>query len=244
MSFIRLGEEQFADNWFDVLLVRSPELKLDRLTDLENFGALVIDSYEYVDENAAFDRLRKFAQDHALICLSSYSALFKRIQSARVEFPLLEIIDRPSEEAGETIEALKPTYHYNQSSIRQQWHNIRAVLDRKKIPTNADSSSVTGELAKNYIKLNVNVNQQINGAPVLIANTFHPNWQRTDGKSVYAATPFYMLTFVDQSTSVVYGRRWFDRVSLWASVGSFLILCFLTGIVPGVGLLGKARRLQ
>ncbi len=95
MSFIRLAKEQFADNWFDVLLVRSTELKLDRLTDLEKFGALIIDAYEYADENAAFARLKKFAQDHALICLHSNDALSRRIQNARSEFPLLEIIDRP-----------------------------------------------------------------------------------------------------------------------------------------------------
>jgi hypothetical protein len=244
MSFIRLGEEQFADNWFDVLLVRSPELKLDRLTDLENFGALVIDAYEYEDESAAFERLRKFAQSHALICLATDDALFRRIQSARAEFPSLEIIDGPVEEAGETIEALKPTYHYNQSSIRQLWLRIHAVLDRKKIPTNATSSSVTGELAQNFIKVNASTNQQTGAVPVLIAKTFHPNWQRTDGKSIYAATPFYMLAFVDQSASVVYGRHWFDRVGLWASAGSLLILSFLTVIVLGARLLAKARPLR
>jgi len=228
MSFVRLVEEQFADNWFDVLLVRSSELKLDRLNDFENFGALIIDVYDYADENVAFERLRKFAQDNALICLSSDNALFRRIQSARSEFPLLEIIDRPAEEAGETIDALKPTFHYNQSSIRRQWQKIHGVLDRNKIPTNVAPSGVTGEIQQNNIKLTASSNQQPGALPVLIANAFHPNWQRTDRKPIYAVAPFYMLTFVDRSSSITYGRRWFDRVSLWISAGSFLLLCLFT----------------
>jgi hypothetical protein len=228
ISFIRLAEEQFADNWYDVLLARSPELKLDRLNDLENFGALIIDAYDYADENAAFERLRKFSQNHALICLSSDDALFRRIQSGRSEFPLLEIIDRPSEEIGETIESLKPAYHYNQSSIRQQWQKIHNILDRNKIPTNVAPAAVMGEIRQTNIKLNTRSNQQSGAMPVLIANTFHPNWQRTDGRSIYAATPFYMLTFVDQSARIVYGRGWFDRVGLWISAGTFLFLCLFT----------------
>lgn len=160
--------------------------------------------------------------------LSADDALFRRIQSARSEFPLLEIIDRPAEEAGETIDALKPAYHYNLSSIRQQWQKIRDVLVRNKIPTNRAPLSITGEIGQNNIKLTASSNQPPGASPVLIANTFHPNWQRTGGESIYAATPFYMLTFVDQSASIAYSRRWFDRVGLWISAGSFLLLCLFT----------------
>jgi hypothetical protein len=227
MSFIRLAEEQFADNWFEVLLARSPESRIDRLADLDKFGALVIDAYDYTDEAAAFGQLRKFAQDRILICLTADNALFRRIQSARAEFPRLEIIDRQPEEPGETVEALKPTYHYNSSSTRQQWKKIRGVLERNKIPTNAAPSDITGQIEKNLIKLVPNSTRNSSSTPVLIANTFHPNWQRSDGNQVYAATPFYMLTFIEQSASIAYGGRWFDKVGLWTSAASLLLLCLL-----------------
>lgn len=58
MSFIRLAEEQFADGWFDVVLARSPQVKLDRLANLNDFGALLVDTDE--DETKAFQRLRWF----------------------------------------------------------------------------------------------------------------------------------------------------------------------------------------
>ena len=93
MSFIRLAEEQLVDNWFEVLLARSPEAKIDRLTDLDKFGALIVDSYDYNDEEIAFQRLREFAKSRALICLSSDSQLFRRIEAARTEFPLLEVVE-------------------------------------------------------------------------------------------------------------------------------------------------------
>jgi hypothetical protein len=228
MSFIRLAEEQFAYNWFDVLAVRSPESKIDRLTDLEEFGALIINTYDYTDESAAFERLRTFGQDHALICLSAGDSLFRRIQNARADFPLLEIIERQPEAPGETVDALKPSDHYNSTTIRQQWKKIRAILEQNKIPTNIAPSDVTGTIDQNSIKLTLNSTGNSGSVPVVIANTFHPNWQRRDGGLIYAATPFNMLTFVDQSAVISYGRRWFDKLGLWASAGTLLLLGLFT----------------
>ncbi|HEX6035806.1 MAG TPA: hypothetical protein VFY83_15305, partial [Anaerolineales bacterium] len=37
-DFVRWAEEQFAGGWFDVLLARSPETKIDRLQELDQFG--------------------------------------------------------------------------------------------------------------------------------------------------------------------------------------------------------------
>lgn len=152
LSFMRLAEEQFADNWFDVLLARSSELKVDRLQDLDNFGALILEEYEYDNENAAFERLRGFAQNRPLIVFKSANGLFRRLQAIRADLPLLEIIERQAEEAGEKVEALKASFHYNGSAIRQQWKSIRAILERGKITTNS-TSEVTGDYSQNTINL-------------------------------------------------------------------------------------------
>src|SRR6185436_9390261 len=80
-DFIRLAEEQFNDAWFDVLLVRSPERRIDLLPQLDQFGALVLDTYEYQDEVKALAQLNSFAQNHVLILLSSNAPLFRRIKS-------------------------------------------------------------------------------------------------------------------------------------------------------------------
>ncbi len=99
-DFIRLAEEQFNDAWFDVLLVRSPERRLDLLPQLEQFGALVIDTYDYQDEAKALVQLKNFAQNHTLILLSSDAPLFNRIKS---EIPRAVVIERPREDPGDWI---------------------------------------------------------------------------------------------------------------------------------------------
>ncbi|HEU4796002.1 MAG TPA: hypothetical protein VFT02_10260, partial [Pyrinomonadaceae bacterium] len=232
MSFTRLVEEQFADNWFEVLLARSAEKKIDRLSELEHFGALILQDYDYADENAAFEVLRNFARNHPLICFSSDKQLFRRIEQSRDQFATLTIIATQPEAPGEVVEALQPTYHYGSTEIRKQWKQVRRVLERMIIPTNASPYDVEGELDQERI----NVSSRVAGVvPVLIANTFHPAWRRTDTHPLYAATPFYTLTFVDKSATIVYGRRWFDRIGLWVSVVTGALVCF--------GLLWKGRSL-
>lgn len=226
LSFVRMAEEQFADNWFDVLLARSVETKIDRLQNLEKFGALVLDIYDYDDLNTAFERLRDFAQKHELILLSSDDNLFKRFQAARSEFPMLEIIERQPEEPGETLEAIRPIHHYGSSAIRQQWAAIRSALDRSKIPTESAITRITSESGQNMIHLQLNQAAQSDEVPVpvLINTTFHPNWRRDDGGTIYAATPFNMLTFVSQPVNLSYERRWSDKAGLWASAAILFVL--------------------
>jgi hypothetical protein len=240
MSFIRLAEEQFADNWFEVLLARSPESRIDRLADLDKFGALILDSYDYSDEEIAFQRLREFAKTRALICLSSDNPLFRRIEAARAEIPLLEIVERRPEERGEIIEALKPTYHYGSSSIRQQWKTIRGILERNKIATGSGPSDVEDEIGQNTIRLANKTNS--NAVPILIATTFHPNWSRNDGGAIYAATPFYMLTFLEHPISINYQRTVLDRLGIWLSGIGFVVLC-LAVVVPSAARLKDSSRL-
>jgi hypothetical protein len=61
--------------------------------------------------------------------------------------------------------------------------------------------------------------------PVLIANTFHPNWRREDGETIYAATPFYILTFADGPVRLIYGPVWYERLAIWVSVVTLAIVC-------------------
>ncbi len=150
-DFVRLAEEQFNDAWFDVLLVRSPERRIDRLTNLDKFGALIIDRYDVDDEEQAFVRLTEFANTRPLILLSSEAPLFKRIQSSLAKFPNGVVIERPVEPPGKIIDAGEPTNHYNSSSIRAVWKSIRAVLEQKKIPVTApalESSSNSNSISR------------------------------------------------------------------------------------------------
>jgi hypothetical protein len=134
-----------------------------------------------------------------------------------------------------------PTYHYNSTQIRRQWATIRRALDQNKVPTFVapDSSSAAPgpapvEVGKNSIKLNyAPVNESVGAveqAPILVATTFHPKWRRADDRTLYAATPFYMLTFADGPVTLSFKRQWYDWAALWFSAITFVgLACFTVG---------------
>ena len=237
-SFIRWAEEQFADGWLDVLLARAAEKKIDRLPGLDSFGALVLDTYDCDDCDRAFEKLREFAGKRLLIALASDEPLFQRINAARSEFMRLEVVERQKEAPGERVNSSFPTNHYNPTQIRRKWFAIRRALDQNKVPTLVapDGSpmkleAVPVEVGENSIRLNyAPVNDAVKAvepAPILVATTFHPKWRRADGGMLYAATPFYMLTFADRPVALTFSRQWYDRAALWVSAISFAgLACF------------------
>jgi hypothetical protein len=214
-DFIRLAEEQFHDAWFDVLLVRSPERKLDLIPDLHKFGALVVERYEFQDEGNALARLKEFAQTHPLILISSDAPLFARIESALPEFPRAVVIQRPPEVMNDWVEAVEPSRSYESSSIRSVWRSIKTTLDKEKVPV---AGVVDSHLEKNSVWLETAEKD----VPVVIAQTYNPKWVRNDRGMVYAGTPFFTVTFIDQPTQLVFQRSRFDRAALWISLGSLI----------------------
>lgn len=231
-DFIRLAEEQFNDAWFDVLLVRSPERKLDLLPQLDQFGALVIDTYDYEDEAKALLQLKNFAQTRPLILLSSDAPLFTRIKSELGEFPRAVVIERPREQPGNWIDEPEPLEHYNGSSIRATWQAIRNALARDKVPV--APVEIKSQTGANTIQIAPAASSEQQAVPVLIAQTFHPKWVRSDNHPLYAATPFFTAGFFDQSAALSFRRSRYDRWALWCSAGALVFL--------GVLLVANKRR--
>jgi len=212
-DFIRLAEEQFNDAWFDVLLVRSPERRIDLLPQLDQFGALILDTYDYQDEAKAVAQLKTFAQNHTLLLLSSDAPFFSRIKT---EVPRAVVIERPREGPGDWITTIQPSEHYDGSSIRETWKAIRSALDREKVAVASSEQS----------------------KPTLIAQTFHPKWVRSDNQQIYAVTPFFTFGFFDHSPSINFQRTRYDRLGLWCSVAALVSL----GIVFGFSLVRKPAK--
>jgi len=222
-NFIRLAEEQFADGWFDVLLALSPEVKIDKLQDLDQFGALILDTYDFDNEEVAYERLREYSRSRALILLSSETNLFRRIQADRAEFPQAEFINRQDPvENDQMLGATEPTFHYRYTSIRKEWHLVRRALERQRVAVQA--SGVVGEINYNEIRLNPTVASADNLVPIMIRSSYHPNWQREDHGAIYAVTPFNMLTFINRPVRLLYSRRRLDSLGLWFSGGVFIVL--------------------
>lgn len=230
-DFVRLAEEQFGDGWFDVLLARSAERKVDRLAGLGGFGALVLDRYDCDDEGRAYALLRDFAQRRALVLLAADAPLFRRIQSSLSEFPHAHVVERPiAEPAGERVESFEPSFHYEGSSIRRVWRDVRAALESEKIAVGEGASAggggrVTARAGRDELSLTPEAPAGAGDLPVLVATTYSPDWRAREGNRVYAATPFFMLTFARGPVRLVYARGTLDRAGLWASGLTLLALC-------------------
>jgi hypothetical protein len=219
LGFIRLAEEQFADGWFDVRLARSPEPKIDRLQQLDEFAALILISYACDDEDTALERLRDFAANRPLILVASEATLFRRIAEHLAEFRRAEIIACDAEPKGEWLTSDAPRVRYGASGIRSLWRTVRQILEAEKIDVHA--AAVDGQIDPAEIHLQCAASASV---PVLTAMTFHPNWRREDQAPVYATTPFFTLTFARAPVRVVYARSRLDQFTLWLSIATFLLL--------------------
>jgi hypothetical protein len=253
-DFTRLAEEQFNDGWFDVLLARAPTKNIDRLTDLEEFGALVVDTYDCDDEARAFALLRDFASRRALVLLKSDAPLFRRIASTLSEFPHAHVVARPTgEPPGGSVGSGQPSRHYDETSVRRAWREVRAALESEEVAVGAEQASVNVQFGRNEISLTPDepnadgtraglisgvmpdgtTRGETNGAedlPVLVSTTYSPDWRAREGNKIYAATPFFMLTFLKQPTHLVFARSAADVAGLWASGVSLLSLCAYVGV--------------
>lgn len=224
-SFTRLAEEQFADGWFDVLLARAPESKIDRLKDLDGFGALVLDTYDCDDEARCAALLRDFAARRPVIMLASDEPRFRRLREAVADLPLAQVVEREKQESGPWLEPYLPKFRYNATDIRRVWGEVRRILDERKTAVEgADGGAFTHTIDPQAILIEPTRPPGVS-LPVLVATTYHTNWRRVDGEAVYPATPFFSLTFVREPTRMVFARGSLERFGLIVSALALLFLC-------------------
>ncbi|HEX8560044.1 MAG TPA: hypothetical protein VF668_18250 [Pyrinomonadaceae bacterium] len=224
-SFTRLAEEQFADGWFDVLLARSPETKLDRLKDLDGFGALVLDTYDCDDAARCAAVLRDFAARRPVVMLSSDAPYFGRLREALADLPLAQVVERAEQEPGPWLEPYLPKFRYGSSDIRRVWGETRRILDRHKAAVEgADGGAFTHRIDPQAIVIEP-TRPLSAGVPVLVATSYHTDWTREDGQATYPATPFFTLTFVGGPARMVFARSGLDHLGLLVSALALLLLC-------------------
>lgn len=212
-GFTRFAEEQFADDWFDVVMARSAEGRLDRLVGLERFAALVVDEYACDDRNAAVEAIRAFAADRTVVLLASESPLFEHLRRALDANPRVYVLDRPHLPPGDAVEAETPSYRYDGSPERDVWRRVRDVLEQTKVPTDV-AATVGGWRDGPFLFVQPDGQAVGEEVPILIGMTYYPRWTRTDGAPVYAATPFFTLTFASGPVTLAYARNGRDVVGL------------------------------
>ncbi len=224
-SFTRLAEEQFnSNNGDDVLLADAETQKIDTLDGLENFGALVIDTYRCDDENAAYEKLRRFAQERSLILLSSGAPLYTRLERHLSEFPHAVIIVRQRDKKVDWFGATGSWLSLDEGNLRKEWRLIEAVIENSKIPVRTEGIQLVSSHANGNFSVGINGSATVR-LPILVRTTFHSRWTRSDGTRFYPATPFFMLTFANRSFEAQFRRDGVERAALVASG------CMLSGLV-------------
>lgn len=227
-NFVRFAEEQFADGWFDVLLVRSPTTRLDdlgTLNDLTQFGAIILDTYDCRQCDIVYRQLKDFSRSRPLILLMNDSDLCNRIRYSLGDFPMARVVERvPDNAPGFWLDNLGATHRYLTSPLRQEWAQIRRILEENEIPSEpavVSSESRQGEIQIDY---HAQSGPTALGVPVLISASYHPNWQSEPSEKIYAANPMFMLTFLRQPTRLTFRRGWLDRLGLGASACTLVAL--------------------
>lgn len=236
LGFIRLAEEQFSSNWFDVRLIRSPELKLDLLGNdksMAGFGALIIQQYKYQNIQNAYELLRRFAQMRPVILFPTDAELFHLIRGTISRFPHAYILDRALPEVGFAMNSdYGPTYSFANSPIRQQWRQIREILDKEKTPVWTDSQppTITALEYTNSIHLDSSVTKGSSSFPVLLRRSYHPRWVAPEGAQLFATTPFFTVAYIRGSETLRFERNLLDRSALILSCTAAIAMalcCFL-----------------
>ncbi len=241
-SFTRLAEEQFGGWQSDVLLVHAGTKAVDKLTGLENFGALVLDTYYYDDEKAAYERLRKFSQDRPLILLSSRQPLYLYLEKHLSELPHGIIVQRNADKQPEWFGGVTPWQSLNRSNLRKEWRFIEGIIESSRTPVHTDE--LQAALSHDDDSFSVAMTgTSVGRVPLLIRITFHPGWTRTDGEPIYPATPFFMLTFANGSFQAKFQRDAVERLAVGLSGSVFSLLVLVVAWETFATRAGRARAL-
>lgn len=231
-TFIRFAEEQFADGWFDVPLVRSSMRHLDGMAHPESFGALIVTRYDCNDCEAATRLLERFAASRPLILFRGPGQLFRRLAQQRSRLPLITVLELPGADSSEPVRTQDgPTRRYGTAPFRAAWRQIRAILDahRQAAPTARIAAQYRGS------SLHVDVAPSPAAVPILIRQTHHPRWVLSGGEELYASSPMFSLAFASAPLRLEYRRTGLERAALVVSFASALGLA-------GAALVAAARR--
>jgi len=225
-SFTRLSEEQFNSDYSNVLLAQAETNKIDKLSNLEGFSALILETYDSSNEDAAFEVVRRFAQERLLVLISSDRPLYARLARHLSELPHALIVRREAEEQSEWLNRSMPWLELDQSRIRKEWKLIEEAIESGKISSSSSSSSSSqASMSRDDVSISVRI-PNINGVkvPVLVRMTFHPDWARSDGQRIYAITPFFMLTFASHAFEARFRRTGVEKAAVAVSAVVFFAL--------------------
>jgi hypothetical protein len=81
-NFTTLNERLFMENAYpDIVIARSPDIKIDNITDetLSKFSSLILTEYNYTNIDKAFEKINKFSQTKPVFAIQNDDLLYLKI---------------------------------------------------------------------------------------------------------------------------------------------------------------------
>jgi hypothetical protein len=218
-DFMRLGEEAFARAWLDAPMVHA-EVELED-APLDRFPlALVVDARSR-DTTRALEHLRHYLDGGgALVLLDDDTPLHAALRTLAAH-PRVRVVPRlaaPQHEIAEDALARAAT------DIAGLFAAVDALLPRgmaRPVAMQSHSAGVT-------LRLSTVPSAPV---PVLLRQTYFPDWQGEGGEHVWLASPSFQLVFMDRAALTL--RRRATRLHAAGWIGSALGLLLLAYSLRG-----------
>lgn len=131
------------------------------------------------------------------------------------------------------VQSTEPTFRYGATPPRSAWIRVRRLLDQYKISVAPAEFSTQSERQLVRLKPVREVSEQ---TPVVLAQSYSPNWVRDDGGAVFPGVPFRVLLFAEGATNLHYRRSGLAKLGIGASVLGLTVL-FVCHLLSKHGLL-------
>jgi hypothetical protein len=192
-DWARFQEELLFQNENTTTFVSPPHQDLDTVLSAPSSSAAVVSNYTYINERTAFKNLVTYSKDHTLILIADWNRLFFDLQQAASSTPQLHI---------SIYDRLYPTI-LDKNPLRAEMKQIFTKIDKAETPIDEAVPTVMRSDGDNHISIQLSATTSI-PFPVVIKNSYFPDWKRTDGQPVYLTSPGFILTYATSSFDLVF----------------------------------------
>ena len=218
-DFSRFGEEVIYQNLErEISFVHPPTLEDE---DLSKFPIIVMGEYEFNDEKKDLALLDAYSREHQLILIPD---------KKRKLFNDLSLLNDKDHHI--TIVSLKNAYNFSKET-RGTIHQVLFLIQdlQKKSLDQVNMATIQNPpMILSSVRSAENIDILFSATsslplPVLIRQSYFPDWKRKDGAPVYLASPSYSITYATSSFSLS-----FKKSSL-RNIGEGLSLLGLIGLL-------------
>ena len=177
--------------------------------------------YKYKDEKKALQILDTYSREHELILVPQDEKLFRDLSTLK------------NDEHHITIPNLNNAYGYEKDT-RANIHQILFIIQRlhdkisgTKTREDAATNGVQISVTKSNKNMTIDITRATGTVPILIKQSFFPDWKRTDGAPIYITAPSYSVTYATSSFTMTFQKSRLRNIAEILSLLGILGLLFI-----------------